>query len=328
LWDNILRKNKCKKYCDRVDVENFAKNYDVSAGVIDLATRKAKENTPSSKAQFCQSVEMTLESYETLINKGEIPTDKDEIEKNYSLDGLNIDGDLDVMLTQLEAFDAYLRNDDLKSVLNMNLLFYGPSGTGKSELARYIANRLDRKAICKRISDLQSMYVGEGEKNIKRAFLEAEKEEALLIIDEADSLLFSRDRARHSWEISFTNEFLTQMEKFRGILVCTTNRLDDLDSASLRRFNHKMGFDYLTGGGNLLFYELFLGPLANDSLNAGVRGKIKLIRNLTPGDFKVVRDRYSFYSLDDVDHNIMIEALQKEAQIKEQQHSLGNKIGF
>ena len=71
LWDNILRKNKCKNYCDRVDVENFAKNYDVSAGVIDLATRKAKENTPSSKVQFSHSVKMALESYETLVNNGE-----------------------------------------------------------------------------------------------------------------------------------------------------------------------------------------------------------------------------------------------------------------
>ncbi len=79
------------------------------------------------------------------------------------------------------------------------------------------------------------MWVGEGEKNIKRAFAEAESEEAILIIDEADSLLFNRDRAVRSWEISFTNEFLTRMERFRGILICTTNRVEDLDSASLRR---------------------------------------------------------------------------------------------
>ena len=129
--------------------------------------------------------------------------------------------------------------------MNMNLLFYGPPGTGKSELARFIANRVDREIICKRISDLQSMWAGAGEKNIKQAFQKAEAEEAVLIIDEADSVLFTRERARHPWEISFTNEFLTQMERYRGILVCTTNRLDDLDPASLRRFNHKIGFDYL-----------------------------------------------------------------------------------
>ena len=55
----------------------------------------------------------------------------------------------------------------------------------------------------------------------------------MLVIDEADSVLFDRDHARHSWEISFTNEFLTRMEHFRGILICTTNRMKDLDGASI-----------------------------------------------------------------------------------------------
>jgi SpoVK/Ycf46/Vps4 family AAA+-type ATPase len=327
LWDNILRKNKCKKYYHRVDVENFAKKYNVSAGVIDLAIRKAKENNPSSKAQFSQSVKMSLESYETLVNYGEKPTNKDEIEKNYSLDGLNIEGDLDAMLTRLEAFDAYLRNDDHKSVLNMNLLFYGPPGTGKSELARYIANRLDRKAICKRVSDLQSMYVGEGEKNIKHAFLEAENEEAILIIDEADSLLFSRDRARHSWEISFTNEFLTQMERYRGILVCTTNRLKDLDKASIRRFNLKIGFDYLQPDGIVIFYHKHLANLISESINDKILNQLRQIEHLTPGDFKTVRDNFNFHHKNDLNHKTLLNALSKESQFKNS-HNMKKRIGF
>jgi hypothetical protein len=171
------------------------------------------------------------------------------------------------------------------------------------------------------------MYVGAGEKNIKHAFARAEAEEAILIVDEADSLLFSRDRARHSWEISFTNEFLTQMEKFKGILVCTTNRLDDLDAACLRRLNHKIGFDYLTAVGNLLFYDLFLRPLTGDALEPAAREKIKQIQNLAPGDFKVVRDRYSFYPKDDINHRLLIEALEKEAALKVH-HNHKKQIGF
>jgi hypothetical protein len=118
------------------------------------------------------------------------------------------------------------------------------------------------------------------------------------------------------------------MERFRGILICTTNRMKDLDQASIRRFNHKIGFDYLTADGNQVFYNLFLKPLANNSLNDATRGKIRKIYGLTPGDFKVVRDRYSFCSSVDIVHNMLIEALQKESQIKAQHHDLGKKIGF
>jgi SpoVK/Ycf46/Vps4 family AAA+-type ATPase len=327
LWDSILRKNKCKSYCNQADITNLAKRYDVNAGVIDMAIRKAKENYHSSKIHFFNTIEMTLGSYQTLVNNGEEPIDKDEIEQNYAVDGLNVDGDLDAMFNQLEAFDACLRNEKQHHVMNMNLLFYGPSGTGKSELARYIAGRLDRQIICRRISDLQSMYVGEGEKNLKRAFQEAESEEAVLIIDEADSLLFSRDRANHSWEISFTNEFLTQMERYRGILVCTTNRLDDLDAASLRRFNHKIGFDYLTAEGNLFFYDLLLQPLCSDNIDPVSIKELKQTENLAPGDFKLVRNRYSFHPKNDIKHVILIDSLKKEARLKTI-HRQVKRIGF
>jgi len=211
-------------------------------------------------------------------------------------------------------------------------LFFLVAITGYTGISAQTA-RLERGSIAffdsldQRVSDLQSMWVGEGEKNIKRAFAEAESEDAILIIDEADSLLFSRDRAVRSWEISFTNEFLTQMERFRGILVCTTNRLSDLDPASLRRFNFKVGFDYLTPEGNVKFYDLFLRDLAGDPLNSSFKKKLERIKNLAPGDFKVVRDRYSFFPENEVSQELLIDALEAEANLK---NSHGNQkpIGF
>jgi len=68
-----------------------------------------------------------------------------------------------------------------------------------------------------------------------------------------------RQNAVRSWEVSFTNEFLTQMEQFRGILICTTNRMSELDAASIRRFNRKIRFDHLTPQGVVTFYEKLLG---------------------------------------------------------------------
>jgi transitional endoplasmic reticulum ATPase len=327
LWNNIVMQNRCKRFFKSTDFETLARKYKLSAGVIDLAVKKSKEIDPDSKTEFHQTMQMALEAHDTLRHFGEKPVNRNRVEKKYSLDGLNVRGDLPGIIHQLKAFDRHLKDTDADTVMNMNLLFYGPPGTGKSELARHLADKLDREVICKRVSDLQSMYVGEGEKNIKHAFAEAEAEEAVLIIDEADSLLFSRDRTVRSWEISFTNEFLTQMERFRGILVCTTNRLEDLDAASLRRFNFKVGFDYLTPGGNVTFYDLFLRDLTDQPLNEAFNTKMKSIRNLAPGDFKVVRDRYLFHPKKEITHEMLLDALETEAKLKS---SHGNKkpIGF
>ena len=327
LWNNIVGQNRCKRFFKPADIETFAKKYNLSAGVIDLAVKKTRETHRGSKTEFRQTVEMALEAHDTLRHFGEKPVNKDGIEKKYSLEGLNVKGDLEAVIGQLKTFDKHLRNTGADTVMNMNLLFYGPPGTGKSELARYIGNQLDREIICKRISDLQSMWVGEGEKNIKRAFAEAESEDAILIIDEADSLLFNRDRAVRSWEISFTNEFLTRMERFRGILICTTNRVEDLDSASLRRLNHKIGFDYLTPEGNAIFYGLFLEHLAGGHLDEKGTGSLRKLSNLAPGDFKVVRDRYAFYPKIEISHKVLIEALEVEADLKNS-HNNEKQIGF
>jgi len=231
-------------------------------------------------------------------------------------------------MTQLEVFDRFLRqsgNDDIK---NMNLLFYSPPGTGKSELARYIANHLDREIITKRASDFLNKYVGETEQNISEAFEEAENGEAILIIDEVDTMLFSRGQAQQAWEISFTNEFLTQMERYRGILICTTNRLKGLDEASIRRFNHKIGFGFLKPEGNVIFYRKLLTPLTNTRLDEKNEKSLMNIPDLAPGDFRIVRDRFSFYPKEQVNHRILTDALETEVKTKNFHKYGGERIGF
>ena len=171
------------------------------------------------------------------------------------------------------------------------------------------------------------MFVGETEKNIRDAFSEAETEEAILIIDEADSMLFNRNRAVRSWEISFTNEFLTQMERYRGILICTTNRLTELDNASIRRFNHKIRFDYLKPDGNVIFYNKLLADLITAPVNANILNQLRKIEDLSPGDFKTVRDRFKFHSQKELSHQMLLQALSEEANIKNS-HKMKRAIGF
>ena len=124
----------------------------------------------------------------------------------------------------------------------------------------------------------------------------------VLGLDEADTFLFSRERAVRSREISFTNEFLTRMERFRGILICTTNRMTDLDQASIRRFNQKIRFDYLTPEGNRIFYERFLQGMISQPLPPAEKALLIAQPFLAPGDFKVVRDRFAFEPAEALTH--------------------------
>lgn len=81
-------------------------------------------------------------------------------------------------------------------------------------MARHIAETVGLPLNIKRASQLLDMYVGESEKNIAKMFADAERQGAILLLDEADSLLGDRSQARHQWEITQVNEMLTQMESW------------------------------------------------------------------------------------------------------------------
>ncbi len=80
--------------------------------------------------------------------------------------------------------------------------------------------------------------------------------------------------------MSFTNEFLTWMESFDGIQIFTTNRLKDLDNASLRRFNHKVEFGYLKPDGNVIFYEKLIAPLINRPIDRSTTQAIERVNGI------------------------------------------------
>ena len=134
--------------------------------------------------------------------------------KKYNLDLINAKINLDKLIAGLKTTPSSI------------FCFYGPAGTGKSELARYIVDEIKMPVSVKRASDILSAWLGESEKNIAEMFSEAREQYALLVLDEADSFLADRRDAQRSWEVSQVNEFLTQIEAFEGIFVCTTNLMD------------------------------------------------------------------------------------------------------
>lgn len=124
----------------------------------------------------------------------------------------------------------------------ITLNFSGPPGTGKTLSVRAIANYLGKKLLTINYGQIESMWVGGTEKNIREAFKKAKKEDAVLFFDEADSLTTKRENARASWEITRTNTLLKELEDFDGICIFATNFAENYDEAFNRRLSAHIQF--------------------------------------------------------------------------------------
>jgi SpoVK/Ycf46/Vps4 family AAA+-type ATPase len=169
------------------------------------------------------------------------------------------------------------------------LCFHGPPGTGKTALAEHIAQALQRPLLVRQASDLVSKYVGDTEQNMAKMFEEAQAEGAVLLLDEADSFLRSRQRAERTYEVTEVNEMLQGMERFGGLFICTTNLFDELDEAALRRFTFKVRFMPLTVEQRVSMFvaEALAGNAAQ--LGAEQRQRLARLDQLAPGDFAAVK---------------------------------------
>jgi SpoVK/Ycf46/Vps4 family AAA+-type ATPase len=141
---------------------------------------------------------------------------------------------------------------DKKKGIEAKIIFYGVAGTGKTLTALAMAKNLKKQVLSFDCSKILSMYVGESEKNVRSIFdkyyeLRTQtKSEPILLLNEADQFLTSRSQGAGSGSDKMHNQmqniFLEQIERFDGILIATTNLLENLDKAFSRRFNYKIEF--------------------------------------------------------------------------------------
>ena len=257
------------------------------------------------------------------------------IENPYDLDSheqksVNLSYDLSVLNTSIPAQEIVemVQNaivNDRKSQgkgKGIRILFYGLSGSGKTNLAHYIADAIGQKLLCKNASDILGMFVGESEKNIAKAFEEAKEQKKTLLFDEVDSFFRERSYASQSWEITLVNEFLTQMEKFEGIVICTTNLRNIMDKAMQRRFHIMVEFKALKDEG----VESLLGKyFPQFDFNEEDIRRISRFQSATPGDFGNLSSRLRFMNQEKVTETYITDELCKMQKEKE----LGKRsIGF
>lgn len=233
----------------------------------------------------------------------------------YDLDMLNVES----------RFEVPRIVEALRARGHGTLCFYGAPGTGKTALAEHIARSLDKPLLIKQASDLMSKFVGETEQNMAAMFREAEAEKAVLLLDEADSFLQDRRGAQRTYEVTEVNEMLQGMERFAGIFVCTTNLMDRIDQAALRRFAFKIRFKPLTGvqREKMFVTEALAGEAA--ALTDEARTRLAKLDQLCPGDFAAVKRQVEILAVQ-LPPEEFLEQLEAEHRIKpevREQRSIG-----
>lgn len=126
----------------------------------------------------------------------------------------------------------------------VSMLFFGPPGTGKTLMGQAIADKLNYDLRIVGVAEIETAEPGGAERNIKAIFDKATGK-TILFFDECDSLIFDRSQAGMILGATI-NQLLTSLERFEGITIFTTNRLETLDEAVNRRLALKLEFSMPT----------------------------------------------------------------------------------
>ena len=302
-------KNYSNDLLDAQSVKQLAQNEDMAPALITRAVKVASSlNAKNAKEAFTHILNNTLKAQ----GFSELKKDANALPNIYNPEFVNTTIDLSELAS------------GIKETGSARLCLYGAPGTGKSAFGKYIAEVLDKPVLLKKGSDLISMYVGGTEKNIANAFREAKEESAVLVFDEVDSFLADRTQAKQSWEVTQVNEMLVQMENFDGIFIATTNLMDNLDKASLRRFDLKLEFDYLKAEQSWNMFLSYCKELKLPKPAVSLKRAIESLRYLTPGDFAAVARQNRFRPIRDVKD--FIKRLEDEIAVKNA--SNGKVMGF
>ena len=157
----------------------------------------------------------------------------------------------DISLTELAA--------GLRRHPHARLCFYGPPGSGKTAFAGWLADQLGKPLHSKRVSDLVAPYVGQTEQNLAEAFRQAEEEEAVLLLDEVDSFLQDRTRARAQWEVTAVNEMgaVKRAKQLAGRRILPNPRADDNGKRGMGQGREALRNCFGEGPGNTR--KMFIG---------------------------------------------------------------------
>ena len=270
----------------------------ITRGIIRRAcnTSDAPERASDQKERYLPTTQTfrqlfrdrkDLLSLTTLSKQAEIIVSSTIPQKELFFNEVN-KGDIErlKMLLNPKEFQAIM--DRLRAKgrkASASCLFYGAPGTGKTELAKQLAQATGRDLVIADAAKLYASWHGDTEKNVKELFeayqyLQCVSDKApILLFNEADGLLSKRTdvlrQAVDKIENRVQNLLLQALEDFEGIFIATTNLSENIDSAFERRFLYKICFQI---------------P------DSETRSKIwkSMIPDLSQSEAKILASRYSF----------------------------------
>lgn len=182
------------------------------------------------------------------------------------------------------------------------LNFYGKAGTGKSMTAEAVAKALNKKVYHINYSELESKYVGETPKNIRKAFESATRDDAVLIFDEADSFLGKRLSSvtqSADYGVNITRSvLLLELERFNGVVVFTTNLIGNYDEAFKRRILLNVYFDMPDEKARTEIWKLHLSEKMPLSLEISAESLAGRYDNISGADIKDIVFYAALYTLE------------------------------
>lgn len=245
--------NKVIKDSIEAIVQHFVNNADVRVNLDYSAIDPKFDPLSSLKSGIVEEAKKNLMNNQDKSPRKSDEFDYDRLSENYqaeeprySFDQVilpdsvaeRINEAIGTIQVEHRVFDEW----GLRSIIpnaSSAISFYGPPGTGKSMAAEAVASKLGKKILRATYADIESKYHGEGPKMVKAIFRAAERDDAVLFLDESDSLLSKRltnvsDGTGQAIN-SMRSQLLICLEQFKGIVIFATNLVVNYDRAFLSR---------------------------------------------------------------------------------------------
>lgn len=251
LWKICLK--NIENNVEEAEIEDLAARFKLSGGQIKDAVSTAKGFAASKKGG--KAVLSTEDLYRACRNRSSLKLNSLARKINPRRKWQDIILAASVK-EQLEEICTFVRHKEtvysewgfdkkLSLGKGLNILFAGPSGTGKTLAAEIIAGEVGLDLYKIDLSGIVSKYIGETEKNLQKIFGEAQIGNAILFFDEADALFGKRSEVNDSHDRYANievNYLLQQMEEHEGIIILASNYKKNLDDAFLRRLQFAVEF--------------------------------------------------------------------------------------